>query len=138
MILRLKVYAVALLATFAFAGQHAVAYAKPAKACAALRGLDTDKDGTIDPAEAKQAASALFDKLDKNKDGTLSLRELHGRLSTRDFKAADTDKDGTLSKDEYLALADARFKAADTNGDGTVSCKEAKTRAGRALLRLLK
>ena len=88
--------------------------------------------------EVNQAATATFTRLDKDKDGTLSPRELHGRLSRREFKATDKDSDGTLSKDEYLAAVEARFKAADVNGEGTVSCREAKSRDGRALLRLLK
>src|SRR5712671_2954423 len=65
--------------------------------------LDTDNDGTVDLAEAKKAASALFDKLDRDHDGTLDRRELAGRLSAKEFAAADPDHDGTLTKDEYLA-----------------------------------
>jgi hypothetical protein len=37
----------------------------------AMRLLDTDNDGTIDLDEAKKAASALFDKLDRDHEGTL-------------------------------------------------------------------
>jgi hypothetical protein len=99
--------------------------------------LDTDNDGTVDLEEAKKAAGALFDKLDTDKDGTLDLKELKGRVTPREFRAADPDNDGTLSKDEYLALVEKRFKAADPDNDGTVSAAEFKTRAGRALRRLL-
>ena len=35
--------------------------------------FDTDNDGTVDLAEAKKAASDLFDKLDHDKDGTLDI-----------------------------------------------------------------
>ena len=38
---------------------------------------------------AKKAASALFDRLDRDKDGTLDRRELRGRLNPTEFKAAD-------------------------------------------------
>jgi hypothetical protein len=38
-----------------------------------IRMLDTDNDGTVDLAEAKKAASALFDRLDPDHDGTLPL-----------------------------------------------------------------
>ena len=62
----------------------------------------------------------MFDRLDRDHDGTLTARELRGRLSAREFTAADTDKDGTLSKDEYLAVVERRFKAADTDNDGTI------------------
>jgi Ca2+-binding EF-hand superfamily protein len=99
--------------------------------------FDTDHDGTVDLAEAKKAASDLFDKLDTDKEGTLSIKELQGRLSRKDFASGDPDKDKTLSKDEYLAVVEQRFKAADADSDGTVSAAEFKTHAGRALARLL-
>src|SRR5215831_3875939 len=102
-----------------------------------LYGLDTDNDGTVDLAEAKKAASAVFDRLDRDKDGTLDRRELRGRLNPKELAGADPDKDGTLTKDEYLAVVEQRFKAADPDNDGTLDAKELSTRAGRALLRLL-
>ncbi|MFX4481875.1 hypothetical protein ABTA99_19590, partial [Acinetobacter baumannii] len=51
---------------------------------------------------------------------------------------ADPDKDGTFSKDEYLAIVERRFRAADPDHDGTLDAKELGTRAGQALLRLMK
>ena len=74
-----------------------------------LAGLDT-----VSLDEAKKAAEVIFDKLDRDHDGTLTRCELRGRLSTKEFVAADTDKDGTISKDEYLAVVERRFRAADT------------------------
>jgi Ca2+-binding EF-hand superfamily protein len=103
-----------------------------------IRLLDTDNDGTVDLAEAKKAASALFDKLERDHDGTLDKRELARRLSAKELAAADPDHDGTLTKDEYLAVVEQRFAAADPDHDGTLDAKELKTRAGQALLRLLK
>jgi Ca2+-binding EF-hand superfamily protein len=100
--------------------------------------LDTDHDGTVDLAEAKAAASALFDRLERDKDGTLDKHELSRRLSAKELAAADPDHDGTLTKDEYLALVEQRFKAADPDHDGTLDAKELNSSAGRALLRLLK
>ena len=58
-----------------------------------IRMLDTDNDGTVDLAEAKKAASALFDRLDPDHDGTLDKRELAGRLSAKELAAADSDHD---------------------------------------------
>jgi Ca2+-binding EF-hand superfamily protein len=58
--------------------------------------------------------------LDTDKDGTLSFKELHGRLSRKEFTAADTDKDQSLTKEEYLAVVELRFKAADRDHDGTM------------------
>jgi len=103
-----------------------------------IRMLDTDNDGTVDLAEAKKAASALFDKLERDHDGTLDKRELAGRLSAKELAAADPDRDGTLTKDEYLAVVEQRFNAANPDKDGTLDAKELSSAAGKALLRLLR
>jgi hypothetical protein len=112
--------------------------AAPAWSQSLLKTLDPDNDGTIDLAEAKEAASKLFDKLDRDHDDTLDKRELRGRLSAKNFAAADPDNDGTLDKDEFLALVEKRFKAADPDNDGTIDAKELKSAAGRSLVILLK
>lgn len=104
----------------------------------AVKMFDTDHDGTVDLAEAKQAASALFARLDHDHDGTLDRRELRGRLNAREFAAADPDHDGTLTLDEYLAVVTERFNAADPDRDGTLDARELKSRAGKALVRLLR
>jgi Ca2+-binding EF-hand superfamily protein len=103
-----------------------------------IRMLDTDNDGTVDLAEAKKAASALFDRLDPDRDGTLDKRELAGRLSAKELAAADPDRDGTLTKDEYLAVVEQRFNAANPDKDGTLDAREMSSAAGKALLRLLR
>jgi Ca2+-binding EF-hand superfamily protein len=110
----------------------------PAWSQGLLKTLDPDNDGTIDLAEAKSAASKLFDKLDRDHDGTLDKRELRGRVNAKDFAAADPDNDGTLDKNEFLALVEKRFKAANPDNDGTIDVRELKSAAGRSLALLLK
>lgn len=104
----------------------------------AVKMFDTDNDATLDLAEVKKAATAVFGKLDRDHDGTIDARELAGRLSKKELDAADPDHDGTLTLDEYLAVVEKRFAAADPDKDGTLEAKELKSAAGRALLRLLK
>jgi Ca2+-binding EF-hand superfamily protein len=116
----------------------AVMDASPSFAASALASLDTDHDGTVDLAEAKAAASTLFDKLEKDHDGTLDHKELHGRIPLNEWAVADPDNDKTISKDEYLAYVETLFKQADPDNDGTIDAKELKSPAGRELLRLLK
>ena len=99
-------------------------------------GYRSRRHGSLD--EAKKAAEVMFDKLDRDHEGTLTRRELSGRLSAKEFAAADTDKDATISKDEYLAVVEGRFKAADKDNEGTLTAQELRTKAGRQLLRLLK
>jgi Ca2+-binding EF-hand superfamily protein len=103
-----------------------------------VRMYDTDNDGTLDLAEVKKPASALFTRLDRDHDGTVDRRELAGRLSARELAAADPDNDGTLTEYEYLAVVEQRFNAANPDKDGTLDAKELNSGAGRALLRLLR
>ena len=116
---------------------HGPASAAP-RAASPVAMFDTDNDGTLDLMEVKKAASAAFTKLDRDHDGTLDRRELAGRLSPKELAAADSDHDGTLTQDEYLAVVEQRFKAADPDAEGTLDAKELKSKAGRAVLRLLK
>jgi hypothetical protein len=53
-------------------------------------------DGTVTLAEAKIAATAKFDHLDTDKEGTLDAHELTGLLGPKMGSAADTDHDKTL------------------------------------------
>src|SRR4051812_20533663 len=75
-----------------------------------IRLLDTDNDGTVDLAEAKKAASALFDRLERDRDGTLDKHELAGRLSAKELAATDPDHDGTLTKELNSAAGKALLR----------------------------
>jgi Ca2+-binding EF-hand superfamily protein len=112
--------------------------AAAARRADALRMFDTDNDGTLDLAEVKKAASALFAKLDRDHDGSLDKRELAGRLTAGELAAADPDHDGTLTQDEYLAVVEQRFNATDPDKNGTLDRKELNSKAGQALLHLLR
>lgn|SRR5262249_15917766 len=103
----------------------------------ALQLLDPDNDGTVSLDEARKAGAALFDRLDRNRNGVLNKRELGGRVTPQEFAVADPDRDGTLTKDEYLSVVEKRFKAADPDNDGTLDEAELNSRAGRALRRLV-
>ena len=46
-----------------------------------LTALDKEHDGTLDIAEAKDAAAIVFDKLDKDSDATLDSKEIGGRAA---------------------------------------------------------
>ncbi|MDE2578759.1 MAG: EF-hand domain-containing protein [Hyphomicrobiales bacterium] len=122
----------------AFAAAFAALIAGPALSQSRLRAFDVDKNGRIDLAEAKRAANATFDRLERDKDGTLSRKELRGRLSRQHWMTANPDKDGTLTREEYLAATERAFKRADIDGDGAIETKEFRTPKGRALMRLMK
>jgi Ca2+-binding EF-hand superfamily protein len=115
------------------------AQAAPPSSAAQLKAWDTDRDGTLDLAEAKKAAEAMFDSLDTDHDGTLDAKEMAAtHVHGMSFSKADLDKDGTLDKSEYMAIVQARFTAADSDHDGTISDAELSTKAGQSLVRLLK
>ena len=104
-----------------------------------MKAWDPDNDGTLDMAETRKAAEARFDSLEGDNDGTLDRKEMKPtKVDKGTFAKADPDNDGTLTKEEYMTIVDARFKAADPDNDGTLDAKELKTRAGQALLRLLR
>jgi Ca2+-binding EF-hand superfamily protein len=109
-----------------------------AKKPAPVAALDTDSDGTVDLNELNKSAEALFARLEKDNDGTIEPKELQGRLSKKEFKAADPDNDGTLDKNEFLAAVGALFKAADPDNDGTLDEKEFASKEGKALLRVVR
>ena len=101
----------------------AVAQAPAVSSASQLKTWDTDRDGTLDLAEAKKAAEAKFDSLDTDHDGTLNAKEMAPtQVHKMSISKADLDKDGTLDKSEYLGLVEARFKAADTDHDVTSAC----------------
>jgi Ca2+-binding EF-hand superfamily protein len=108
-----------------------------AKRSRAIQLLDPDNDGMVDLDKVKTAAAALFDRLDRNRNGFLNKRELGGRVIPQEFAAVDSDRDGTLSKNEYLMVVEKRFKAADPDNSGRVHETKLNSRAGRPLLRLL-
>jgi len=104
-----------------------------------MKAWDPDNDGTMDLAEANNAAGVMFDSLEGDNDGTLDRKEMAPtKVDKKTFNKADPDTDGTLTKGEYLTIVESRFRAADPDNDGTVSVAELKTKAGKALALLLK
>jgi len=80
----------------------------------------------------------VFKEINPDNDGTLDAKELEGRLTEAEIKAADPDNDGTLDRAEYLAVVETRFRAANPDNDGTIDAREFATPAGKKLLKLLK
>ncbi len=127
------------LVVFVGLGLAPLASAVPAQAAQSpVKTFDTDNDGTLDLAEVNKAAGAVFDKLEKDNDATLDRKEVGSRIAKKAFLAADPDNDSTLTKDEYLALVQKLFKQADVDNEGTLDAKELRSKAGLALLRLIR
>lgn len=96
---------------------------------------DTNKDGSIDKAEAQAMHEKRFNKMDANHDGKLSPDEMkackrsNGAMHDKGsmgFKKADKDNDGTLDREEAKKLphVSKNFDAIDVDKDGTVDRDE--------------
>ncbi len=81
----------------------------------------------------------IFENLDLNGDGAVTLEEMEGAREAR-FAQADANGDGVLDRDELIAGGSERMargidrmlERADTDGDGAVSPEEmAEMRPGR-------
>lgn len=99
---------------------------------------DTNRDGLLEQQEVRNAAREVFRAADRGHDGVLDRRELGGLLSARARAEADLDRDETVDEKEYLAIVDQRFRATDTNHNRSLDLGELQTRAGTALLKLLR
>lgn len=67
--------------------------------------IDADGDGVITRAERQTAATAMFARLDANKDGKLDQtdRDAHRQqMRSAMFAKLDADKNGSISKDEFM------------------------------------
>ena len=118
-----------------------------------LKAVDKDNDGAISLDEAKQYASARFDRYDTNHDGKLTLQEFQAasraatsnpqhqergmKLREKMFRAMDKNRNGTVEKDEYFAAIEERFQKADPDRDGTLTVEELRSREGRSLADLI-
>jgi Ca2+-binding EF-hand superfamily protein len=109
-----------------------------------LQQMDTNKDGKISKAEAKDKIALFFDQLDTNKDGYLDrdeLRKAAARFLANqggkgvpgagapsrgpEFDDLDKNADGRLTPDELKGTSFAEhFSEIDTNKDGKIDRKE--------------
>lgn len=105
------------LIAVAIAGLFAIPFAASAagnssKAAASGSGASQGKsDG---------GAAAMFQRLDKNHDGSLSMAEVKGTPHEKEFKQLDKNHDGKLSKAEHASAPEHQKSAAG----GTSSTKK--------------
>jgi hypothetical protein len=109
-----------------------------AQRCRVLTPLYPGNQGVLSHGDAILIAGHAFDALNADQDGSLDARELEGRMTPAEIANEDPDKDGTLDKGEFLAAVDARFAAINGNARNVLTCRELRSKAGEALLLLLK
>lgn len=92
----------------------------------AFARIDKNKDGFVSRKELNDARLQRFNQYDRNLDWGLSKREfLRDRptMAPR-FSQMDANSDGKISWKEYQRAGEARFKAVDRNGDRKISLAE--------------
>jgi hypothetical protein len=105
---------------------------------AQFKTMDTDGDGRLSPDEHAAGAKRMFDAMDSNKDGTVTIAEMdaaHRNVpgkepknsdlsSIEKIKVVDQNGDGLLSADEHAAGSRKMFSKMDADRDGFLSRAE--------------
>ena len=80
--------------------------------------LDRDKSGGISMDEYERFMRDSFEKLDTDRNNSLSRVETSKVLTADQFAALDGDKDGKVTLDEFLKHVRDDFDRHDRNQDG--------------------
>jgi hypothetical protein len=115
-----KLIVAAVAASFAFAAQAADDKAK------AGASATTDKSSAAAGASqtGNKGADAMFNALDKNRDGFLTREEAKGTPHDKDFTTLDKDSDGKLTPQEHAAAPE---HAGDKAAAGGTKSEPGKT-----------
>jgi hypothetical protein len=77
--------------------------------------------GSAGAGASKSGAQAMFENMDKNKDGFVSKEEAAGTPHEKDFATLDKDSDGKLSPEEHAAAPEHAGDKAATGGTAAPS-----------------
>ena len=90
-------------------------------------GMDGDDDRVVTSAENAKASQLIYQAMDLDKDGTVTLAEMDSARdatgerpdlsSEKLIEAADSDNDGKLTLGEWVASSNARFARFDADKD---------------------
>ena len=96
-----------------------------------LRGSNVDKDGGIPLDEALRVAGGRFDRMDRNKDGTLDradrqafAKDMTDYRVKRVLHRFAATAEGKITREQAFKVAGEMFDRLDRNKDGTISRDE--------------
>ena len=115
-----QLIAIAVAAAFAIPVQAAGDKAKDASATPSASQGGSAAQGASNT--GNKGADAMFNSLDKNKDGMLTPEEAKGTPHEKDFATLDKNNDGKLSPQEHAAAPEHAEKA----GAGGTTSSEPK------------
>ena len=91
----------------------------------AFAETDTNHDAYVDNEEFVLRITEVFFEADTDKDGFLSLSEIHAALvRPEELTSTDSNQDAKLSLHEFRRVRLLDFEQADTNDDGLLSLQE--------------
>jgi len=103
-----------------------------------LRGATVDKDGGVPLDEVVRVAGERFDRMDRNKDGTLDRadrqafsKEMTDYRVKRILHRFGATADGKITQEQAFKVAGEMFTRLDRNKDGTISRGERPGRMHR-------
>lgn len=96
-----------------------------------MRGASVDQDGGITQDEVVRVAGERFDRMDRNKDGTLDRADREARRKeATDYRVKRVlhrfggVSDGKITREQAFKVAGDAFTRLDRNNDGTISRNE--------------
>lgn len=96
-----------------------------------MRGASVDQDGGITQDEVVRVAGERFDRMDRNKDGTLDRADRDARRKeATDYRVKRVlhrfggVSDGKITREQAFKVAGDAFTRLDRNNDGTISRNE--------------
>ena len=99
-----------------------------------IERADANDDGAATLEEFLATEPRMFARADTNSDGKISeaeAKEARRPRGERRFKRADANSDGMITLEEFLAVEPRMFSRADKDGDGKISEPEAQEMRGQ-------